>query len=172
MKPRSTDFKTESMQAALMALYEANNNQLPPRSVVDAARDPSSPLHDEFEWDDDAAAEAYRLAQAGALVRRVLATIIKRDPKTKRLTATVTRQYQSRPSQRHRDGGYETLQDILSDEDKRAELIGRVLREMRSYRKRYEELVELQSIWSAIDDATEDSQSSGTAAGTGASLQS
>jgi hypothetical protein len=39
--------------------------------VVDAARNRKSPLHPHFEWDDTAAAEAYRLDQARNLIRIV-----------------------------------------------------------------------------------------------------
>jgi hypothetical protein len=39
--------------------------------VVEAARDPNSPLHSAFTWDDAEAAEQYRLAQARVLLRRV-----------------------------------------------------------------------------------------------------
>ena len=35
-----------------------------PKQIVDLARPANSPLHSMFEWDDDAAAEKYRLAQA------------------------------------------------------------------------------------------------------------
>lgn len=41
------------------------------KSVVDAARKDSSPLHECFTWDDSLAAERYRLAEAGELIRSV-----------------------------------------------------------------------------------------------------
>ena len=37
--------------------------------AVEAARDPTSILHREFEWDDTVAGHAYRLQQARALIR-------------------------------------------------------------------------------------------------------
>lgn len=39
-----------------------------PHDVVEVARDPSSPLHKYFEWNDGIAAEGYRLSQARSLV--------------------------------------------------------------------------------------------------------
>jgi hypothetical protein len=39
--------------------------------VVDAARDPDHPWHDHFEWDNEAAAERWRLTQARQLIRSV-----------------------------------------------------------------------------------------------------
>ena len=47
----------------------SDDNGLTPSSVVEAARDPKSPLNPFFEWDDSKAAEAYREDQARALVR-------------------------------------------------------------------------------------------------------
>lgn len=41
------------------------------RSVVDANRDERAPLHHEFEWDDTLAADAYRITQAGHIVRSI-----------------------------------------------------------------------------------------------------
>jgi hypothetical protein len=50
---------------------EQENGDLKPVDVVEDARDPTSPLHDFFEWDNDAAAQQYRLSQARLLIRRV-----------------------------------------------------------------------------------------------------
>lgn len=44
--------------------------------VLADARSKTSPLHSHFEWDDTAAAEAHRLAQAGALIRRVHVRVV------------------------------------------------------------------------------------------------
>lgn len=50
-----------------------------PEAVVDAARDQTSPLHDQFEWDDSVAGEAYRLQQARALIKRVTVSVTRAD---------------------------------------------------------------------------------------------
>lgn len=44
--------------------------------VLADARKKTSPLHSQFEWDDTTAAEAHRLSQAGALIRRVHVKVI------------------------------------------------------------------------------------------------
>lgn len=155
MKPCSIDMKNEAIRAALSAIAEANGGYLNPAHVVDAARDASSVLHDEFAWDDEEAAEFYRLAQAGALIRRVKFQIVKQDPKTKAISIMTTRAYQSRPSTRG-NGGYESIEAIMADDEKREELLQQVLRELSAYRKRYAELSALTSVWNAIDSATDD----------------
>ena len=44
---------------------------LTPEAIVEAAKDPASPLHREFEWNNSAAATAWRLHQARQLIIRV-----------------------------------------------------------------------------------------------------
>lgn len=57
--------------AERLGRLEQENGNLREQDVVDDARDPASPLHDFFEWDDDVAAQQYRLSQARLLIRRV-----------------------------------------------------------------------------------------------------
>jgi hypothetical protein len=57
--------------AALAKIAEDGHGRLTPNAVVEAARNPRSPLHRHFEWDDAKAAEAYRLDQAREIIRVV-----------------------------------------------------------------------------------------------------
>jgi hypothetical protein len=50
---------------------ETRTGKLSPIAVIEAAREPDSPLHGYFEWDDSKAAEQYRLDQARCLIRSV-----------------------------------------------------------------------------------------------------
>lgn len=52
---------------------------LTPETVVEAARNPRSLLHSQFEWDDGTAGEAYRLQQARALIKRVRVDVVRAD---------------------------------------------------------------------------------------------
>lgn len=156
-KIKSMDLRNEAIRAELAAIAAANDGYLDPVHVVDAARNPLSKLHDEFCWDDEDAAEHYRIAQAGALIRRVKFTIMKQDASSKLVSVSVTRAYQSRPSSRKSGDarGYETVDQIMSDPEKREELINQVIKELNAYRKRYADLIALSEIWRAIDDAVE-----------------
>lgn len=60
----------------LRSLYDSHGH-LSPALVVDAARDPDSPLHPRFEWDDSTAAERYRVFQAAHLIRSVKVEIVR-----------------------------------------------------------------------------------------------
>lgn len=58
---------------------ERDNGRLIPADIVEAARDPGSPLHSHFTWDDSEAAEKYRLMQARTLIRTVKLEVTVRD---------------------------------------------------------------------------------------------
>lgn len=154
------ELEAATIRSALQSIAAQHHGVLTPADVLTAARDPAHPLHRQFEWDDSAAGEAYRLLQVGALVRRVRLTILRADDTRRSVSISTTRAYQSRPTMRGPGGGYEPVADILADETKRQEMIAHVLRELAAYRKRYAELVELQSVWIAVDDAISDHTSS------------
>jgi hypothetical protein len=48
-----------------------DQGRIEPQGVVDVARDVNNVLHEDFEWDDDAASDAYRIEQARRLIRFV-----------------------------------------------------------------------------------------------------
>lgn len=67
---RSTKKAMEEKRKAIEACRDKHGRILP-KLVVAAARNPRSPLHREFEWDDKKAAEIHRLDRAQALIREV-----------------------------------------------------------------------------------------------------
>jgi hypothetical protein len=125
----TVDYSSEEVRAALAEIAEQHHGVLNGRDIVEAARESEHVLHRFFEWDDPTASEAYRLVQASALIRRVRLSIVRSAEGTRELSILTTRQFQSRPSMRSKLGGYEPIEDLLSDEDKRTELLGQVLRE-------------------------------------------
>lgn len=101
---------TPMWEAELERLAKINAG-LRPQEVVDAARDPHSPLHDQFTWDDGVAGEKYRLWQARKLIKRV--TIDKTTPDKKVIT---TQKYVSvKPKEEPRS--YQSVEIVATDED-------------------------------------------------------
>lgn len=49
------------LQREHLRLIQSKEGRLDPREVLRDARNANSPLHDLFEWDDSAAADAYRM---------------------------------------------------------------------------------------------------------------
>ena len=150
-KASSTDVRTAQIHAELLNIAAANGGNLIPAHVVTAAKNPSSVLHREFEWDDDEASHLYRIAQAGALIRRVKLHIVQVGGNARKININVTRAYQSLPSSRKTGKGYNSIEDIMNTPAKRKEMLAGVEKELLAYQKRYSNLVELQDVWDAIE---------------------
>ncbi len=60
----------------LARLMAANDGNLKPEAVHEAAKNRRSPLHRHFEWDDAKAADAYRVDQARGIIRLIKAVEI------------------------------------------------------------------------------------------------
>src|SRR4029434_7353041 len=88
---------------------EHEHGHLHPATVVDDARDPTSPLHDFFEWDDSTAAQQYRLGQARQLIRRVKIQVTVHD-----IPMDVMRYVRDPDDQ----GNYSNIIRVRSDEDR------------------------------------------------------
>lgn len=114
--------------------------------VVEFARDERTALHSEFEWDDSVAAHQHRLEQARKIIRLTL-TVVESPagPQTVRM-------YASCDSDRvNPGGGYRSLVEVMNSEDLRDQLLHAALRDLRTVRRKYQQLRELQPIFRAID---------------------
>lgn len=135
------------LQVELEQIAAQHGGLLPAGAVVQWAREhPRSKLHGRFEWDDSAAAEQFRLWQARSLIAKV--TIEPRPD-------VHVRAWVSLPSDRvGGDAAYRPTVRVMSDAGLRAELIKTVVDELARVRRKHADLVELASIWQAIDGAS------------------
>jgi len=138
------------VRQALIDIANENDGRLLPEIIVQTASDPTNLLHEYFEWDNTEAAEKFRLLQAGMLVRRVKLNIIREDKKTKQIRVETTRAFRSLPSCRG-TVGYETLEIVMTNDDKKAELLAAALAELESTKERYEDLNELKDLWDLVE---------------------
>lgn len=101
-----------------------------PSAVVEVARDESSAMHDCFEWDDDKAAEAYRVDQARYLLRAIVVVM----PKDDEPEGTVeVRAYECvEIGKEEKKSYYVPTVNALKDEDLRAQVIGRLTADIES----------------------------------------
>lgn len=114
--------------------------------VVEFARDERTALHSEFEWDDSVAAHQHRLEQARKIIRLTLTVV--ESPAGQQ----TVRMYASCDSDRVKPGGgYRSLVEVMNSEDLRDQLLHAALRDLRTVRRKYQQLRELQPIFRAID---------------------
>lgn len=126
-------------------LRTMRNGRLEPKDLVEHSRDPAAPLHPAFEWDNDTAAEAYRIEQARYLIRSIEVVVLP-EPE-----ATPVRAFVS--VRRDDDRSYTSVTHAMTDPDLRQQVLDNALRELEAWRRRYAELVELANVFAAIDEA-------------------
>lgn len=90
---------------------EKSNGRLEPEDVIKDARDPASPLHSYFEWNDAEAARQHRLIQARELIRSVKIEVVVRD-----VPMNVVRYVRD-------DGGYQNIVNVHSNEERSREAV-------------------------------------------------
>jgi len=142
----NTKVFTPSITDELAQLERVHGGSIPPKAVVEFAKDPNTALHSQFEWDDGVAAEKWRLVQA----RRVLRVYV--EPVDLGMSDKVTvRAYVSLPSDRKTGAGYRPIRDVLDNETWRKELLSTAKAELKFFRAKYKTLTELAEVHKAID---------------------
>lgn len=115
--------------------------ELNARNLVDVSRPEDAPLHNEFEWDDDIAAELYRESQAGQIIRHLAIKTESIAP----VRAFVNVDIGSK--------SYESIQAVIRNEDKYSVLLNNALKELGAFKRKYQMLSELQDVFDAIEKA-------------------
>lgn len=118
---------------------------LTPQSVLDANRDEGTPLHDSFEWDDSAAAEKYRINQAGHFIRCILKVSESETKEEPHRAFFVTTEV-------HR---YEPIEEIVSIHTKYEKLLDTAYSELLAFKRKYESLKELKPVFDSIEQLKE-----------------
>lgn len=123
-----------------LRLLQGNSEMLAPAKIVEWAKgNPESQLHKCFEWDDSRAAYQYRVDQARNLIRLYITV----EP-GRRDTVSLRQD-------RHEDGGYRRIGDVMRIPDLKQQMLDEALADLRRIQKKYEMLTELASVWREID---------------------
>lgn len=138
----------DQIQKELNEIEQQHGGILKPEHVVEFARNPETALHSRFQWDDDKAAEQYRLWQARMIIR-VRVTVL---PQSK--NERPVRAYVSLSTDRSKEGGgYRPIATVLSDKDMREQLLADAVFEMKTFRRKYDTLKALAPVFAAMDEA-------------------
>jgi hypothetical protein len=138
-----------NIQDELLRLAKRNNGVLTAEAVVEAARPESSPLHTAFTWDNDEAAEKWRLHQARNLILKInIETPVSNDQ------SITVRAWSSLTTDREEDGGgYRETIRVMRNGDQRRQLLADALAEMERFAEKYRALTELSEVFEAIKRA-------------------
>jgi hypothetical protein len=124
----------------LEKLRKQHKGELTAQQVLEDAKKKTSPIHSFFEWDNSAAAEAYRLSQAQGLITAVVAIYTQDDQPPVQTRASV-----SVPDRQ--TGQVHEMSQVATHDA----VLRRALRELMAWRKRYEDLSELAPVFSVAD---------------------
>ena len=133
----------DKVKQELEQIQKEHGGVLHPQHVVDFARNKNSALHSRFEWDDGKAAKAYRIVQARQLIRVYVQVAAD--------NVTEVRAFVSLPSDREAGGGYRSTDSVMTDEQRRAELLQMALKELAIFRRKYATLEQLAQVFAAAE---------------------
>ena len=135
--------------AELERIAAENGGEFVVASVVKDAKRKKSPLHNEFEWSDQKAAELQRESRAAEL-SRWLVVVYEEDGKD---TPPVRRFAGVR---RGSNKAYAPTEDVMKDPDRRAVMLQEALSRLMSWRVQYRQLNELAIVFRAQDKLIEE----------------
>ena len=119
-----------------------------PAVVVSESRDKDAVLHKCFEWDDDIAAEKYREGQARSLIKNLITiNVVRGEEKSVPSFVSVTVVQEDDEDGRR----YVSIETAMNNSTMREQVLQDAMRELNSFRKKYNELQELSSIFREIE---------------------
>ena len=126
--------------------------------LVEAARAKNHPLHEYFEWDNEAAGDKWRKAQATAMIIATKYICYLNDKKKKKKAENVfdeaKKSVQVRKFLPSHDGtGFRDRESILSEEESRKAIIERKIATLRSWCQSVIDITELQPVREAVMSA-------------------
>jgi len=122
-----------------------SGGMLTAEAIVEYAKDKSTALHSQFDWDDTEAARKWRLEQAARIIR-LQVTVIGQDQKPVRAFVSLT-------TDRRTGIGYREIHDVLKDPDLAAQMLEDALEDLNATRRKYGTLKQLAGVWTAVDAA-------------------
>lgn len=135
-------------KANAQAVYDEINSigsEYTPADIVEKAKDEETELHKCFEWDDGIAANKYRIAQAGNIVRCLVVVreqVGERElPRTRAIVST-----------NKRENTYEPVTVTVTHRENYDRLLEEALRELNAFRRKYANIRELDAVLDEIDD--------------------
>lgn len=119
---------------------EIGEGKITPHEVLEKAKDESSELHKCFEWNNDVAAEKYRLQQAKAIIINLVYVKKEKEEQPVRCFQITTEK-----------SVYQPTKQFLVQKDEYQALLARAKAELESFKRRYATLTELEQVFEQID---------------------
>ena len=133
-------FKTDANTAGAVCEELTNTIGLTNKNLVEVSRAEDAPLHNEFEWRDDVAAERYRETQAAKIISSLTIRIEEVNHEPVRAWFPIA------------EKTYEDVRTIITSPMKTNALLDTALKELKAFQFKYSMLQELSAVFRAIDE--------------------
>lgn len=152
---------------------EARDGRVTSEAFLDESRDEECPTHDMFEWDDEIAAEKYRLNVAAKIINQLAVEIVYEEPETFEVTTEVK---EGQPADYDRSRSvyarsayinvnpdtsakakshFIDIHTAMTHDDTREIVLNNAIRELKSFESKYAQLSELGGVFAEIDKLIE-----------------
>lgn len=135
----------------LERLRKKHGGEFSTKIVVKEAESIRSPLHDAFEWDNDKAAEEFRLVQAGYMIRHVVVTFESPDEDLEH----EIRAFVSVKQEDAEKASYTSMQVAMESPELRNQLFQQALDEINKWKMKYRHLTLFARIFAEVDAINE-----------------
>lgn len=135
-----------ALHQQLLAI-RAETGKLTPQAIVDVARNVEHPLHSRFEWDNQAAGEAYRRVQAAEIIRSVKVIYTETPEGEERTIRAFSSLYPQ-------DAEYAPTEEIMQDEFTSKLLLRELRREVAALQRKYGHLQQFAEIVGGLTHAS------------------
>lgn len=154
---RGTHHKVSADTAAKVCEDLEAEGRLTANDLVDVSRPEDAPLHSEFEWADDIAAEKWRCHQARNIINSIVIVcneVATEETKFEINTGsgdTVRKFFNVRISSPQ----YDSIEAISRDQEKKELLLKQAKNDMDAFERKYSMLMELMPVFEAMDAVKE-----------------
>lgn len=128
---------------------ERKNGSVQPEDMVKAAKSEKSVLHPLFEWDNDKAADAYRVEQAKTVIRLLVVEDLSGEGMPKKVRAFVN------VSESREKGVFINTQKALETPETRGIVLRAAFAELVAFKAKYETYTELSRVFTAIEECAD-----------------
>ena len=134
-----------------LSALEQSKGELTPELVLNESRDENAVLHPCFEWDDEKAAESYRLYQARYILGNITVKIEREDAPLQVVRAFVSVADVSKSEK----GAFIPIEKAMTNTDYKQQVLKNALWELQNFKNKYSAYVELEKIFTTIDELAE-----------------
>lgn len=125
---------------------EQKHGSITKQMFLDSARPEESPIHDLFEWDDQKAAEKWRLQQANIIINSLRIEVVTENNETTRINAFVNTEKRGNGK-----ASFINIQSAMSNDKTRDHVLRDALRDLEWLRRKYDKFQWFSQIAQSID---------------------